>query len=222
MSLDDDEITRGYRSYLYCKAELYDKYAKNQWFNEALGYLSVRYYPIEMRILETLRYVELAPQNSTTFSFEYGSIIRDIGSSFSSVLDKLVRNTIREPSKIYDIRDYRKFLIRETEDIDSIAAKLITPFKRNLILPFANIRDKKARIKWWDAYNNLKHSEIDNFQDGCLSNVLYGIASLAILYTLMLNRAAIGRLFPLIGYFEPRGLNSLEPFIFPEANEGEK
>ncbi len=212
--MSKEEITRGYTSYESCKAKLYAKYAKNLWFPEALGYLSIRYYPIEKRTLDTLRYVELAPENSKAFSYEFGSIIRDIGSTFSSVLDKLVRNTSKKSN--LDIRDYRSFLAKEINDIDSIAAKLITPFRHNLVIPFIDIHNDKTRLNWWDAYTNLKHSEIDNLEDGCLSNVIYGIASLAILYNLMQNRAAEGRLFPLIGYFKP--LENLGPFIFPEVS----
>lgn len=210
--------TQGYTGYSSCKHQLHEKYSKHGWFHEALGYLSIRYHPIERRILDSLRYVELAPENGTTFSYEFGSIIRDIGSSFGSVLDKIVGNTFAKSSKTYDIRDYRKFLVEEVDDIDSIATRLATPFVRNLVLPFGEIKECKSRLRWWDAYNNLKHSEIDNLQDACLSNVVYGMASLAILYDLMDRyRRAEGRLFPQIGYFRP--LDSLGPLIFPQLSE---
>lgn len=213
--MSEKEILRSYTGYSYCKAELHTKYAKNPWFLVALGYLSIRYHPIETRILDTLRYVELAPSNGTVFSYEFGSIIRDVGSTFSSVLDKMVRNATAKPAKRYDIRDYREFLIKEVENIDSVAAKLATPFTRNLVLPFSDIKNGDTKLRWWDAYNNLKHSEIDNLKDGCLSNVVYGIASLAILYTLMHpGRRAEGRLFPLIGFIKP--LENLGPFTFPK------
>jgi len=214
--MSEADRIQGYTSYSSCKAKLNAKYAKNLWFHEALGYLSIRYYPIERRIIDTLRYVELAPENSTAFSYEFGSIIRDIGSTFSSVLDKFVKNTTKKSN--LDIRDYRSFLAKEINDIDSIAAKLTTPFKRNLVIPFVAIHNDKSRLNWWVAYNNLKHSEIDNLEDGCLSNVIYGVASIAIIYNLIQNRAAEGRLFPLIGYFKP--LENLGPFIFPEVSVG--
>lgn len=203
------------KSYSYCKPELHTKYGKNPWFLEALGYLSIRYHPIQTRILDTLRYVELAPLNGTAFSYEFGSIIRDVGSTFSSVLDKMVKNTTTKVAKRHDIRDYLEFLIKEVENIEEVAVQLATPFTRNLIIPFSDIKKDENRLKWWDAYNNLKHSEIDNFKDGCLSNTFYGMASLAILYTLMHpKRRAEGILFPLIGFFKP--MESLGPIIFPK------
>lgn len=208
-------MSEGYESYASCKAELQIKYGKNAWFNQTLGYLSIRYHPIEARILDALRYVELAPGNATTFSYEFSSIIKDIGSTFSSVLDKMVKNTSAKPAKSYDIRDYRNFLINEVRNIDSIGVRLATPFTRFIVLPFADIKHHKTRLKWWGAYNNLKHSEMDNIKDACLSNVVYTMASLAILYTLMHeSRRAEGRLFYLIGFFEPR--DKLEPVIFPK------
>jgi hypothetical protein len=201
-------------SYSYCKPELHTKYKGKSWYWEALGYLGARYHPVEQRILDTLRFVELAPKNATVFSYEFGSIIRDVGSTFGSVLDKMVRNTTAKSAKTYDIRDYRKFLVSEVNNIDSIAAWLNSPFPgAGLVLPFADIKNSKSKLKWWDAYNNLKHSEIDNYEDGCLSNAIYGMASLAILYTLMHpKRKAEGRLLRLIGFFEP-----LEEYgIFPK------
>lgn len=202
--------------YSYCKPELHLKYSPNGWFNEVLGYLGIRYHPIETRILDTLRYIELHPANKAAFSYEFGSIIRDIGSTFGSILDRLVRNTATKPQAKYDIRDYREFLVREVKNIDLIAVQLRTYFSHNLVLPFDSIKEETTRLKWWDAYNNLKHSEIEYYQDGCLTNVIYGMASLAIAYTLMdPNRQAEGRLFQLVGYFSP--IDLAKKFVFPSA-----
>jgi len=175
----------------------------------------IRFHPIETRILNTFRYVELQSRNKDAFSYEFGSIIRDIGSTFSSLLDKLARNTTTKPKAVYDIMDYRKFLADEVEDVGLIGAQLGSPFRLNLILPYENIGDMTTRLNWWDAYNNLKHSEIDNFQDGSLTNVIYGMGSLAILYALMDRyRRAEGRLFTLIGIFNP--IEMVKKALFPK------
>jgi|GEM_PF-1195703 len=206
---------RSHTSYRSCKPQLYSKYGTNDWFNELLGYLMIRFHPIETRILNTFRYVELQPRNKDTFSYEFGSLIRDIGSTFSSLLDKLVRNTATKPKDVYDIMDYRKFLADEVEDVELIGAQLNSPFRLNLILPFEKIGDVTTRLNWWDAYNKLKHSEIDNFQDGSLTNAIYGMGSLAILYALMSRyRRAEGRLFTQIGHFRP--IEIVKKALFPE------
>ena len=51
----------------------------------------------------SFRYVECDRDNSYTFSYEFGSILRDIGSIFGSVLDTLVRNS--ENRKLYTLID---------------------------------------------------------------------------------------------------------------------
>lgn len=217
-----------FKSFRTCKPDLHTKYKGNTWFNEATGYLIIRYHPIETRVVNTTRYVELAPQNSRTFSFEYGSIIRDIGSVFASVLDKFVRKTTSAQKDEYDIRHYRKFLTDEIENIDLIGVQLKSPFMGNMVLPFDEIKDTTTRLDWWDAYNNLKHSDIDSVKDGCLTNVVYGMASLAVLLSLMKMSPAIdgrlfmpaaigGRLFSRIGYFKP--INTMRERAFPKQSD---
>jgi len=202
-------------SYSSCRPQLHSKYGKNDWFDELLGYLTFRFPSIETRILNTFRYVELAPRNAATFSYEFASITRDIGSTFGSILDKLVRNTTTEPKDIYDIRDYRRFLADEVEEVETISVQLNSPFLLNRILPFENVGNIKRKLNWWVAYNNLKHSEIDNYEDGSLTNVIYGMGSLAILYTLMHPyRRAEGRLFNLIGYSKP--IEMVRKALFPK------
>lgn len=204
---------RYYKSFRSCGTALHSKYGAEAWFGETLGYLQLRYHPIEARIIDTFRYVELAPRNKSTFSYEYGSIIRDIGSVFASVLDRFVRSTHGKGD--YDIMDYRNFLADEITDIELIAAQLRTPFTSNFVLPFEEIRDTKSRLDWWDAYNNLKHSDIENFQDGCLTNVVYGMTSLAILYSLMATLPIREQLFSLIGYFKP--IDAIKKYSFPKC-----
>lgn len=213
---------QNYTSYSSCKPQLHSKYGENEWFSEILGYLIVRFHPIEARILNTFRYVELQPRNAATFSYEFGSIIRDIGSTFGSILDKLVRKTTTEPlDKYLDIVAYLEFLLREVKDIELVGAQLDSPFRLNLILPFEDIKEcvKKPNLwHWWDAYNNLKHSEIDNYRDGSLANVIYGMGSLAILYALMDRyRRAEGRLFAYIGDFRP--IEMVRMALFPKKPE---
>lgn len=198
---------------------MHSKFSAKPWYNSVLGYLAFRYRPIEDRILDTLRYVDLHPKNKGTFSYEFGGIIRDIGSTFSSVLDILVSNTTKKSQAGYNIADYVEFLKGNTTDVELIGAQLSIPFNLNFVLPFESIKDQEKapgdRLPWWTPYNNLKHSEIENYQDGCLSNVVYGMASLAILYTLMSpKRLAEGRLFYLIGYFTP--IDEVKKSLFPK------
>ena len=76
------------------------------------------------RIVDTDRYVECDAANSTTYSYEFGSILRDIGSTFGSVLDNLVRNSKNEPSdKRYNMYDYKLYM--DTKPSSSVYPKTI-------------------------------------------------------------------------------------------------
>lgn len=222
------EVIKSSSGYSYCEPQLQSKYGKNDWFEKLLGYLILRFPSIETRILNTFRYVELAPRNAATFSYEFSSIVRDIGSSFSSILDRLVRKTAKKPlDRHLDIIDYLEFLVKEVKGIELIGAQLNSPFYLNLVLPFDGIEEwieKHSLPNWWDAYNKLKHLEIDNYPHGSLSNVIYGMGSLAILYGLMDKyRRAQGELFSLIGQFKP--VEAVKMTLFPkqpQEKEGEE
>ena len=205
-----------YSSYATCKNPLYLKYGKESWFAQVLGFANIRYTPVETRILNVLRYVELSPSNATTFSYELGSILRDIGSVFGSLLATFVKNT--EGSDRSDISDYVKFLNNEVLEIKRIGVELFCPFENRTVFPFTRIADEripsKDRLLWWEPHNNLKHSEINNLKDGSLSNVVYGMASLAILCKLTYPHSFYSRLFPYaIGYFEP--METISSHEFP-------
>ena len=79
--------------------QLQIKFGSNPWYNSLFGYLLLRYKQIEGRVKETSRYVEIQSDNKGTYSYEFGSIIRDIGSVFSSLLDCIVDKTTKKPKK---------------------------------------------------------------------------------------------------------------------------
>lgn len=150
--------------YSALKPQLHAKFGNNLWYISPLGYLLLRYPQIEGRILETSRYVEVNADNKLTFSYEFGSIIRDIGSVFSSVMDCLVDNTTKTRKREYRIGDYTRFLIDEVKDVSLIGLNLIIPFKMSYLLPFEAMTKNvspRNRLPWWQSYNHLKHSEIE-------------------------------------------------------------
>lgn len=191
----------GYRR---VKTIIYDKFGKESWYGNVSSYLLQRYRPIEDRMINSFRYVSCHPNNRNTFSYEYASILRDAGSVFGSVMDRLVRESV-SVSRQLDIRDYRKWLIREVENVHMIATEISFSLRpravEGLLLPFLPLRDEDSRLDWWDAYNDVKHSDIDRFKVGNFENALNSMAALAILLTLI---AKIGtKLFVNIGFFYP-------------------
>ncbi len=157
------------------------KYQNQEWFHRIQTYLINRHEQIQQRFLTSFRYVECHPQNTATYSYEYASLLRDIGSVFSSFLTSIIKMSSFKKGKL-NINDYCTFLVREIEGVEEICAEMDAEYKQRYLFPFHCI--SKFTPQWWNAYNNVKHTDIENLEDGCLGNVLYGFASLSILKNL--------------------------------------
>ena len=190
------------------KCVIYEQFSEEPWYDDILSYLLQRYNSIEKRTIETFRYVACHPRNRNTFSYEYASILRDAGSVFSSVLDKLVRET-SSLSKQLDIRDYRKWLMqldiprhtpKKIDRIYSVSVDINYPLKEKVLLPLFQLKDEKEKLTWWEAYNNVKHSDIDKFHAGNFENAMNSVATLAILLALFV-KGGEGRLFVNPGFY---------------------
>jgi hypothetical protein len=186
-----------------------EKFGKEPWYNDILSYLLQRYASIERRLIDTFRYVACHPENRNTFSYEYASILRDSGSVFSSVLDRLVRETTAV-SEEPDISDYKKWLLKldiprymsnRIDRIYSISVDINYPLEENVLLPFLQWKNEKGKLKWWEAYNNVKHSDVDNFRDGNLENAMNSVAALAVILALFTEGE--GKLFINPGFYHP-------------------
>lgn len=177
-------ISRGWRS---LGAILEKKYGNQDWFNRIKFYLIDRHYHVQERLLTSFRYVELDPKNALSFSYEYSSLLRDIGGMFGSFLDKFIRSASPSTKGKLNINNYLEFLDSEVDDIEKICAEMEADYDRRYLFPFHGIG--KSIPNWWKAYNNVKHTDIEKLQDGGLTNVLYGFASLSILENLVDARA---------------------------------
>jgi len=153
-------------------------------------------------------YVECDAANSFTFSYEFGSILRGIGSTFESVLDALVRNIDNETSdKRYDMSNYRLWLNKELSDLHLITVGINSPRQERYIIPFSSWERLDSRLTWWDGYNNVKRADIQRYTDGNFKNCIVSLAALAIIYALIASPSRNGnriRLFGEIGFVEPK------------------
>jgi len=187
--------------YTRVKNLIHSKFGKETWYGDVLSYILQRYSSIETRMIGTFRYVDCHPKNRNTFSYEYASILRDVGSVFGSAMDRLVRETSSVSGQL-DIRNYMELLKSEVENIHSIAADVNYPLAERLLVPFQPLREKNGKLKWWNAYTDVKHFDIDKFQIGNFENTLNSVAALAILLELTSPRS-LSRLFPNIGFYHP-------------------
>ncbi len=142
--------------------------------------------------METFRYVDCHPKNGKTFSYEYGSILRDAGSCFGSVMDRLVR-AIKPVQGNLDIRDYTEWLSkglmkyvsldgRRLDSIELAGAEIRILLDRRLLARFLPHVTFKRPPQWWNAYNSVKHSDFEKFHEGNLENCLNALAALASLW----------------------------------------
>ena len=161
--------------------KLHYLYLEKPGFPEILSYLNNRYPAIESRMIGTFRYVQLHPNNRYAFSYEFGSILRDASSAFGSLMDRLVKlATPKLSSKQLNFGHYKTLLLNDIPTIPSLTTE-VRELDAGVLIPFREIELPQGIPKWWTAYNNLKHSEILNYQDGNLENTLNAVGGLAIL-----------------------------------------
>jgi len=192
--------------------ELERLYGNETWFSEIAAYVDERYSVIEERLVQTFRYVQLHPDNGDTFSYEFISILRDCGSVFTSALDKAIRETQHQTKGELNIGHFRDFL---NSAIPTISQRpiLVLPLSPRVLLPYSAFAKSKSKPRWWDSYNNVKHSEVDNYKDGNLRNVMNAIGALAILCEEM-------GIFLELSIFTSIGIKyPLDMILFPDSQE---
>lgn len=160
--------------------ELKVRYGNETWFSEIADYVDERYSVIKERLVQTFRYVQLHPDNGDTFSYEFISILRDCGSVFTSALDKAVSKTQPQIQGKLNIVHFRDFL---KSSIPTISQRpiLVLPLYPRVLLPYSAFAKSESKPRWWDSYNDVKHSEVDNYKAGNLRNVMNALGALAIL-----------------------------------------
>lgn len=161
----------------------YQDHRKEEWYVQASEYLKERRAFIQKRFLECMRYVDVRSENSETFSYEFASILRDCGSVFSSVLHPMLKGSGFTSKDVTTIADYRSFLTTQDKTVHLYSVHFRSRFPSGLILPLYSLKNNKSP-RWWDAYNEVKHSEYDASRSGSLGNATTALASLIILETI--------------------------------------
>jgi hypothetical protein len=179
---------------------LYRAYHNNQGFEELAAFISNRYFAIETRVYETFRFVDLAPGNALTFSYEFASLLRDIGSALDSALKVFGRNVtaVRNPT-IHDHLDFLRQNLHskspgEPADLTTISVELASNRTDRFLFPLADTCSGSTTDlpQWWGAYNAVKHQEIEKLEEGNLKNVLNAFAALFALFVLTDKEGGLG------------------------------
>ena len=137
---------------------------------------------LEERFIKTMQFVELCPENKDAFSNEYASLLMTIGAEVDCLF---TLNCGFEPNEKKCISDYVTL------------EPLVKPWKIELLdrdldplAPFGewNSDSPGKSLKWWQAYNAIKHARGDNRECGSQQKVLDYLAGLCLLENLMLKR----------------------------------
>jgi hypothetical protein len=190
------------------------KWGTDTRFNRIDGYIGSRVAAIDARFWETLRFVEPSPDNGGTFSYEFSSILRDSGSVFDSTMRELLKLAkYPSPRQDYDIRDYRKFLMQNvnreafqsstTGGIETIVLVMNSPWARRHLMPYKGWENNGTALEWWNAYNDVKHSDLEKIARGNLVNSVNALGAVAILNTLIGTTGGWTRTFGRPMFFDP-------------------
>lgn len=139
-----------------------------------------KYYKmLESRFLESLNFVELDYENYNVYSIEFANQLNSIGSELDLFFKVASKFGLDERK---DISDYYKKINEYYPDIKN--QEIIIVDKKNMkIKPFEFWSKNKPSqsLKWWEAYNNVKHGRVLNKKEANLENVLNILGALFIL-----------------------------------------
>lgn len=162
----------------------YQDHHEQAWYIQAFEYLVQRRGFVQKRFAECMQYVEVRAENCDAFSYQFASILRDSGSVFSSVLDAMIKGSGFVTRGQTTIADYKSFLRAQDTTIYLASVHFRSRFPYGLILPLYSLKTRRTNPRWWLAYNNVKHSEYDEYRSGNLGNAATALASLVILETI--------------------------------------
>jgi hypothetical protein len=95
--------------------KLFTKYIHEQWYIPFCRYTNLSYRTIEARLVESFQFVMPEEANRHSYSLTFSSILRDIGSTFDSVMQQLIKKSSRTKYK-GGILHHLEFLERHCPD----------------------------------------------------------------------------------------------------------
>lgn len=156
--------------------QFFRMYGDQDWYGQIARHLNTSYETAAGRLLQSFQFVTPETDNRYCYSYTFSSILRDIGSTFDSVLRELIRDS--GATNIADnILGHLDFLKSFQVDLEELSVGFDYNFKT--VLPFERSRNNPP--SWWTAYNDVKHDEVVNRLSGNLENAVKALASLAVL-----------------------------------------
>jgi len=155
---------------------------------QAVARIIHRYRNLEEDLSEFLKYLPPQGKNLNAWSPRLATVIKESCALFESFLKRVSPPKV----KIGGIRKERDEL--NIQDLARVYSKKLSLADRKVILlatfppeyrnPFENWKSLPKQTKdikspnWWTIHNNLKHGEIDNFQEATLGTAIDSLAGI--------------------------------------------
>lgn len=131
------------------------------------------YLMLENDFINITRYIKLDKCNFHTFSDEIVKLLQSVGAECDLIFKKICNINLKKRANIYDY-------VQILDDYPQIINEKIIVKNSNIILqPFKGWKKKyPSQLKWWKAYNLVKHNREEQVQFGNFYNLLNIMAAL--------------------------------------------
>lgn len=146
------------------------------------------YLMLEKKFIATTNYVELSPENFSTFSNEYASLLQLIGAELDCFFKVYCGF---DPEETKNIFHYANVVLRDYPEIKQQEIELAN---RDIVIkPFESwdVAKAKQSLIWWEAFDNVKHNRVGKKVEASLENVLNILAALFLLEMKWLKKNCI-------------------------------
>lgn len=130
---------------------------------------------LESDFIDSLVFVELAPENRATFSVHFTKLLLSAGSEID-VVAKLVCAKWKLDIRRNNIDGYRDALLQRFPDLPAITIQV--PRYRLTLNPWSGWSTGNTNPSWWRAYNDVKHERDLHFRQANQENTLHCLCGL--------------------------------------------
>ena len=128
---------------------------------------------LEKELESSFNYIEPEASNMACYGAKYSSLLNSISIEFESVCKALIRYK-ESDATVGNIGDIKEYMLRNFPKIGNNQIDIARIDES--IKPLENWGS--SRLEWWDAYTNLKHNRISNYDQANLRNVIVVLVDL--------------------------------------------
>lgn len=133
-------------------------------------------------LCDIFKVVEPEKANLKTYGNAFRNVILLACTEVDSLMKTLLlKNGVKRKNDIYNTRDYVQLL--KPLQLDGYSLSLLNILGLKEHTPFAGWKDDKTTqsLKWYNAYNSIKHDRIHNFKLANLENAISSVMAFAII-----------------------------------------